>query len=145
MASNLDLFRDFDRVINQASRGQSAFGMPMDLHREGDRFVAEIDLPGVDPSSIDIDVEDFTLTIRAERKSAHNFDKNQWVTRERSYGTFARQLSLGRGLDLNRIEADYADGVLTLSIPVAEDSKPRKVQVRHAAASEAVTVDEATA
>ena len=143
MANTMDLFRDFDRVFNQAARAQSALSMPMDLHREGDRFIAEIDLPGVDPASIDIDVEDFTLTVRAERRRKTKVEKEQWVTRERTYGTFARQLSLGRGLDLGRIEADYADGVLTLTIPVAEDSKPRKVQVRHASAPEAETVEAA--
>ena len=143
MANTMDLFRDFDRVFNQAARAQNALSMPMDLHREGDRFIAEIDLPGVDPASIDIDVEDFTLTVRAERRRSGKVEKEQWVTRERTYGTFARQLSLGRGLDLSRIEADYADGVLTLTIPVAEDSKPRKVQVRHAAAADAETIESA--
>ncbi len=143
MANTMDLFRDIDRVFNQAARTQNALTMPMDLHREGDRFIAEIDLPGVDPTSIDIDVEDFTLTVRAERRRLAKVEKEQWVTRERTYGTFARQLSLGRGLDLGRIEADYADGVLTLTIPVAEDSKPRKVQVRHAGTQDADTLESA--
>lgn len=131
MANSVDLFRDFDRLFNQIARPNTALTMPMDLHREGDTFVAKIDLPGVDPESIDIDVEDYTLTVRAERKSERTEEQGQWVTRERSYGAFARQLSLGRGLDLSNIEADYSDGVLTLSIPIAEESKPRKVQVRH--------------
>lgn len=138
MATSMDLFRDFDRVFKQMGRPSNALAMPMDLHREGDTFIAEIDLPGVDPASIDIDVEDYTLTVRAERKFERGDGQGQWVTRERSYGTFARQLSLGRGLDLSRIEAEYRDGVLTLSIPVAEESKPHKVQVRHSGDTKAV-------
>ena len=129
MATTMDLFRDFDRVFNQAARAQNGLGMPMDLHREGDKFIAEIDLPGVDASTIDIDVEDYTLTVRAERKSEREVEQGQWLTRERSYGTYARQLSLGRGLDLDKIEASYTDGVLALTIPVAEEAKPRKVKV----------------
>lgn len=142
MATSMDLFRDFDRVFNQMGRPSNALAMPMDLHREGDTFIAQIDLPGVDPASIDIDVEDYTLTVRAERKFERSGEQGQWVTRERSYGTFARQLSLGRGLDLSRIEAEYRDGVLTLSIPVAEESKPRKVQVRHSGDTKAVDAAE---
>ena len=87
--------------------------------------------PGVDPESIDIDVEDRTLTVRAER-SAPEAEDAQWLSRERPSGTFARQLSLGRGLALDRIEADYSDGVLTLTIPVAEEAKPRRISVSHA-------------
>ncbi|MDJ1371463.1 Hsp20/alpha crystallin family protein [Gulosibacter molinativorax] len=136
MATSMDLFRDFDRFVNHLARPSTGLSMPMDLHRDGDKFVAKIDLPGVDPESIDIDVEDRSLTVRAERKAEKSAEsgegeQSQWVMRERSYGTYARQLSLGRGLDLSKIEADYADGVLTLTIPVAEESKPRKVQVRH--------------
>lgn len=146
MATTMDLFRDLDRVLNQAGRAQSGLSMPMDLHRDGDKFIAEIDLPGVEPSSIDIDVEDYTLTVRAERKSERKVEQGQWLTRERSYGTYARQLSLGRGLNLERIEAGYRDGVLTLTIPVAEESKPRKVQVKHSGTSETVeTAKEADA
>lgn len=143
MTTTMDLFRDFDRVFNQAARTQSGLAMTMDLHREDDKFVAEMDLPGVDPSTIDIDVEDYTLTVRAERKLERELEQGQWLTRERSYGTFARQLSLGRGLDLDKIEASYRDGVLTLTIPVAEESKPRKVQVQHTGTAEAVETREA--
>ncbi|NUO91149.1 MAG: Hsp20/alpha crystallin family protein [Dermatophilaceae bacterium] len=125
--------RTFDRLLGEGLRGASASGsiMPMDLYRSGESFIAHIDLPGVDPSSIDIDVEDRTLTVRAERRSPEAEDA-QWLSRERPTGTFARQLSLGRGLALDRIEADYRDGVLSLTIPVAEEAKPRRITVSHA-------------
>ena len=98
----------------------------------------EIDLPGVDPATIDIDVDDRTLTVRAERPAEvvdTSQEGNAWVSRERSHGTYARQIALGRGLDTSGIAATYTDGVLTLTIPVAEEAKPRKIAVTTAASN----------
>lgn len=111
--------------------------MPLDLYRKGESFIARIDLPGVDPSTIDVDVEDRTLTVRAERP-AEESDGVQWLAHERPSGTFARQLTLGYGLALDRISARYTDGVLTLTIPVAEEAKPRKIEVTHTSPSHPV-------
>ncbi|WP_152192978.1 Hsp20/alpha crystallin family protein [Georgenia satyanarayanai] len=131
MAHFTDPFHEMDRVFNTVLRqAPAATAMPLDLYRRGETFVAQIDLPGVDPSTIDIDVEDRTLTVRAERTSIDGQDI-QWLSHERPTGTFARQLALGTGLAVDRIDADYADGVLTLTIPVAEEAKPRKIQVAH--------------
>jgi len=130
MARTFDPFRDVDRWFADVSRVPASTAMPMDLYREGDAFVAHIDLPGVDPATIDIDVDDRTLTVRAERVGTAQDDLT-WLVRERPTGTFARQLTLGNGLALDRIEADYADGVLSLTIPVAEEAKPRKIAVSH--------------
>ena len=131
MALLTDPFRDMDRIFGSAMRQAPAgTAMPLDLFRQGEAFVAMIDLPGVDPSTIDIDVEDRTLTVRAERTSVTGEDI-QWLSHERPSGTFARQLTLGTGLALDKIDADYADGVLTLTIPVAEEAKPRKIEVAH--------------
>ena len=128
--AGFDPFRDFDRLLGDVTRTPASVAMPMDLYRSGDTFVARVDLPGVDPGSIDIDMDGATVTIRAERKSPAEEDA-QWLTRERASGTFARQLTLGRGLATDQISADYSDGVLTLTIPVAETAKPRKIEVRH--------------
>jgi HSP20 family protein len=129
--------RTFDRLLGDGLRSGAGSVMPMDLYRSGESFVAHIDLPGVDPSSIDIDVEDRTLTVRAERPSPE-VEGAQWLSRERPAGTFARQLSLGRGLALDRIEADYRDGVLTLTIPVAEEARPRKISVSHSGSTPSI-------
>ncbi|HLS34470.1 MAG TPA: Hsp20/alpha crystallin family protein, partial [Brevibacterium sp.] len=106
-----------DRLLNsalgQAMSPGRATTMPIDLYRDGDAFILNMDLPGVDPSSIDVDVEDQTLTIRAERKSEES-EEAQWLARERATGTFARQLMLGTGLAIDNISASYADGVLSL-------------------------------
>ncbi|MDR2975287.1 MAG: Hsp20/alpha crystallin family protein [Propionibacteriaceae bacterium] len=140
-------FREMDRLFNQVSRtaASDSLLMPMDLYRKGDAFTVKIDLPGVDPSSIDIDVDDRTLTVRAVR-AAETVDtdeeKNGWVSRERSYGTYARQISLGRGLDTSRIEAGYTDGVLTLTIPIAEEAKPRKITVNTTASTTNPVIDQ---
>ncbi|WZX00356.1 Hsp20/alpha crystallin family protein [Propioniciclava soli] len=119
-----------DRLLGDVTRTPASVAMPMDLYRSGDTFVAHIDLPGVEPGSIDIDMDGATVTIRAERTPSVDED-TQWLTRERAVGTFARQLTLGRGLATDQISADYSDGVLTLTIPVAEAAKPRKIAVQH--------------
>lgn len=129
MTTAFDPFREIDRAFS-AMRTPAPTGMPMDLYRTAETFVASIDLPGVDPSSIDIDVEERTLTIRAERKPQEH-DEIQWLAHERPTGTFARQLTLGYGVAADRIEAEYSDGVLTLHIPVSEEAKPRKIKVSH--------------
>ena len=132
MARPIDPFREMERLVNGLTpRATGTVSMPMNLYREGDVFVAEVELPGVDPASIDVDVEERTLTVRAERKEDPAREDRRWLTRERSAGTFARQLTLGEGLALDRIQADYSDGVLTLTIPVAEQAKPRKISVTH--------------
>ena len=123
-----DPFRDFDRLTQQllGTTNRPAV-MPMDAWREGERFVIEFDLPGVAKESIDLDVERNVLTVRAERV-ARNGDWEALAS-ERPKGVFSRQLVLGDNLDLDKIEAGYADGVLRLVVPVAEKAKPRKIQI----------------
>jgi HSP20 family protein len=126
-----DPFREVDRLLDTVLRqAPMTHPMPMDLYRDGEKFVAKIDLPGVRPESLDLDVEERTLTVRAERP-ADAAEGVQWLSRERPTGTFARQLTLGPNVDADRIDASYADGVLTLTLPVAEEAKPRKIQVAH--------------
>lgn len=135
MARTFDPFREMDRLFGEVTRQP---GMSMDLYQQGDQFVAEFDLPGVDPSSIDIDIDDRTLTVRAERTSKGATEDSKWLTRERVSGTVARQLALGHGIDASKIGADYSDGVLTVTIPVAEESKPRKISVQHTGGSKEI-------
>ncbi|MGO1590321.1 MAG: Hsp20/alpha crystallin family protein [Ancrocorticia sp.] len=130
MATTYDPFRELERLFNGNARVPGSTAMPMDLYRKGDTFIARVDLPGVNPDSIDIDIDERTLTVRAERP-AESGEDIKWLSRERPAGTFARQLNLGYGLAADRIEANYADGVLTLTMPVAEEAKPRKISVAH--------------
>jgi len=130
MARAFDPFSQVDRWFSDVARTPASSAMPMDLYRDGDAFVARVDLPGVDPASIDVDVDDRTLTVRAQR-SVETTDEQKWLVRERPAGTFARQLTLGYGVALDQIGAEYRDGVLSLRIPVAEGAKPRKIAVAH--------------
>lgn len=138
MARSFDPMRDMQSLFAYANRVPTAAAMPMDLYRDKDRFVAKIDLPGVDPSSIDVDIDGRTLTVRAQRSADALPDEAKWLAKERPAGTFARQLTLGYDVALDGIEADYRDGVLELSIPVAEEARPRKVAVQHSAASQPI-------
>lgn len=132
MLMRTDPFRDFDRLAQQilgtGTTSRPAI-MPMDAWREGDVFVIELDLPGVAPDTLDIDVERNVLTVRAERPAGNG----DWevLASERPKGLFSRQLVLGDNLDLDRVDAAYEAGVLRLRIPVAEKAKPRKIEINH--------------
>ncbi|MFJ3204623.1 Hsp20/alpha crystallin family protein [Streptomyces sp. NPDC086989] len=133
MLMRTDPFRELDRLTQQVL-GTTArpAAMPMDAFREGDVFVVELDLPGVDPESIDLDVERDVVNVRAERRTTVSGDTSEVLIAERPSGNFSRQLFLGETLDADRIEASYEAGVLRLSIPVAEEAKPRKIEIRAA-------------
>ncbi|HCJ49113.1 Hsp20/alpha crystallin family protein [Microbacterium marinum] len=124
-----DPFRDIDRFAStlfDTRRGPRR--MPMDLYRDGDHYVLTADLPGIDPGSVDIDVDGQLLTIRAERTLSSG-DGVKWITREREAASFLRQLNLGQGIDTEAIAASYSNGVLSVTIPVSEKAKPRKIEV----------------
>ena len=126
MLMRTDPFRDLDRFTQQGTAARPAV-MPMDAWREGDAFFVEFDLPGIEPGSLDLDVERNVVTVRAERPAV---DPNrEMLASERPRGVFSRQLVLGENLDAERIEASYSDGVLRLHIPVAERAKPRKITI----------------
>ncbi|MBA3266150.1 MAG: Hsp20/alpha crystallin family protein [Nocardioidaceae bacterium] len=134
MLMRTDPFRELDRLSEAmfGTAGRPAV-MPMDAYRRGDSFFVHLDLPGVDSDSIDLTVERNVLTVRAERRPQISEDADTVVT-ERPYGVFSRQLFLGDTLDTERLDASYDSGVLTIQIPVAEQAKPRKVEV-HAASN----------
>ncbi len=116
-----DPFRDLDRLADQLTSGmRTPRTAPMDVYRLGDHYVVHLDLPGVDPGSVDLSVEDNALTVRAHRTTRPQGEGMQVVVAERPSGEFVRQLFLGEGLDTGRIEATYDQGVLTLHIPGAE-------------------------
>jgi HSP20 family protein len=129
MLMRTDPFREFDRLTQQAlgTRFRPS-AMPMDAYRQGDQFVVNFDLPGVDPASVDLTVEKNVLSVSAERRWDVSEDI-QVVASERPQGTFNRQLFLGEGLDSEKVEASYENGVLTVTIPVAEQAKPRRVEI----------------
>ena len=128
MLMRTDPFRDLDRLTQQllGTAARPAV-MPMDAWRDGDRFIVEFDLPGVDEDSLDLDVERNVLTVHAKRPEVDS--GREMVAAERPRGVFSRQLFLGDNLDTDAIEANYGGGVLRLTIPVAEKAKPRRIQI----------------
>jgi len=129
MLMRTDPFREMDRLAQQLlGTPERPAMMLMDAYRSGDEFLVKFDLPGVDPESIDLDVERNVLTVRAERKPAAT-ERAEMVVAERPVGTFTRQLFLGDTLNVDRIDASYEAGVLTLRLPIAEQAKPRKIPI----------------
>lgn len=130
MVLTFDPFREFDRLAGQmfGAGGATTMAMPMDLYRSGDHVVLHCDLAGIDPGSVQVDVDGKVLSIRAERTPRTDSDVH-WLRRERATGVFERRLTLGEGLDLDNITATWQDGVLTLTIPVAEAAKPRRIPI----------------
>src|SRR5579859_5465907 len=145
MLMRFDPFREFDRLAGLTSGVGGSPIMPMDAYRDRDRFVVHFDLPGVDPNSVELTVEKNVLTVKAER-SWQPSQGQEVVVAERPQGRFSRQLFLGDSLDAGHIEANYDQGVLTISLPVAEAAKPRKVEVTAGTSKDrAITAQSTTA
>ena len=135
-----DPFRDLDRITEQLLGAQSGSAraprfMPMDLYRSGDHYVLHADLPGIDPGSVDVNVENNVLTIAAER-SERTEEGVQWIASERFAGRYLRQLSLGDGIDSDKISAEFVNGLLKVTVPKAQAAQLRKIEIKtHAAPS----------
>lgn len=129
MLMRTDPLRDLDR-LSQQLLGTAArpVAMPMDAYREGDRFIIRFDMPGTDRNSIELTVEQNVLTVRAERPDI-SANGAEVLVAERPSGTFTRQVFVGDTLDADNLSADYTAGVLTLTIPIRESAKPRKIEV----------------
>lgn len=128
-------YRDFDRLFQQlmgdSNRRVTSVGIPMDAYRKEDQFLLQFDVPGVNADSIELTVDNNTLTVKAERQAPLLADEIEALVAERPHGVFTRQILLGDNLDTSKIDAQFSDGVLTLSIPVAEEAKPRRIDIRH--------------
>ncbi len=131
MSNPFDVLSQFDRLASSVfDTARTPRLMPVDLFRNGDQYVLSADLPGIDPDSVDLDVDGQLLTIRAERQPVDEDVK--WMVHERPYGSYMRQFTLGDGVDVERITANYANGVLSVIVPMAERAKPRKISVASA-------------
>jgi HSP20 family protein len=139
MLMRTDPFREMDRLTQQVlGTAVRPAAMPMDAYRHGDNFYVHFDLPGINADSISLTVEQNVLTVRAER-SPVKAEGAEMIVAERPYGTFTRQVFLGETLDADKVAADYAAGVLTLTIPVHEAAKPRSIQITSSDDKHAVT------
>ena len=131
MLMRFEPFRELDRITEELLSDRRARQVPVDAYRRGNEFKVHVDLPGADPGSIELTVEKDVLSVRATRSWTRGED-DQIQIAERAQGEFGRQLFLGESLDRDHITATYEDGVLTITIPVTEQAKPRKVEVSHA-------------
>ena len=131
MLMRTDPFRELDRLTQQVfGTAARPAAMPMDAWQEDGVFVVAFDLPGVNVDTVDLDIERNVLTVRAERRDPSQ-PNVELIAAERPRGVFSRQLILGDTLDTEKVKASYADGVLTLRIPVLETAKPRKIEITH--------------
>lgn len=129
MTNPFDVLSQFDRLASSAfDTVRAPRVMPVDLFREGDQYILSADMPGIDPDSVDLDVDGQLLTIRAERRAPIS-EEVKWLVHERPYGSYVRQFTLGDGVDVERITANYEHGVLSVIVPVAERAKPRKISI----------------
>ena len=126
-----DMNRLFSTMFDAAPARNSAqrWVPSMDLVESGDEYVLRADLPGVSQEDVSIEVVNDTLTISGERKADHHESTDGFVRLERSFGTFARSLTLPKGVDAEAVSAQFVDGVLTLRIPKPEQAKPRRIQI----------------
>ena len=139
MLMRTDPFRELDRLTQQVlGTAARPAAMPMDAYRQGGNFYIHLDLPGISADSISLTVEQNVLTVRAERVPIQA-DGAQLTVAERPHGTFSRQVFLDETLDAYKIAADYAAGVLPLTIPVHKKVKPRNIQVTSSDSKQAVT------
>ncbi|MGP8065503.1 MAG: Hsp20/alpha crystallin family protein [Acidimicrobiales bacterium] len=143
MLMRFEPFSEFDQITEQLKRERRAWQIPVDAYRRDDEFKVLLDLPGTDPGSIELTVDNDVLTVRGTRTWLR-FDDDQIAITERPKGEFSRQLFLGESLDRDKITASYEDGVLSVTIPVIAQAKPRKVKIAHAGVA-AMTVTPALA
>ena len=122
------LLEDFPR-LRMGNGDLSAWAPEVDVFEEGDNLVLKMDVPGMDPKAIDVQVENNTLTLRGERKTEREEQKRNYYFSERSYGAFARSFTLPSSTDANKIKADCKDGVLQITMPKAEDSKAKRINI----------------
>ena len=123
-----EIDRVFDAFFGQTDQGRR-WVPPMDLVEAEDHFVLKADLPGLAERDVNIEIQDGTLTISGERKAEHEQREKGWYRIERSFGSFNRSLTLPDGVDADRIEASFADGVLEVHIPKPEERKPRRISI----------------
>ncbi|MGO9962082.1 MAG: Hsp20/alpha crystallin family protein [Acidimicrobiales bacterium] len=133
-----DPFRELDRLTQPMWNARA--NVPLDVYRRGEKFIVRVDLPGIDPASLDLTIERNVLSIKAERSWVPS-DGDEVLVAERPQGTFTRRLFLSEGLDADQISAQYEHGVLTVTVPVAASAKSRKIAISLGAEDDSNVLD----
>jgi HSP20 family protein len=141
MLVRFDQFRDYDRLTEQFDQiwRRASSAVPMDAYRHGNEVILDLDLPGLDPNAIDLTIERDVLTISAHRQWDRKEDDEVFAA-ERPHGTFTRRVLLGDSLDTSNLQASYDHGVLTVTLPVAEQAQPRKIEIGSGPSQAAIEV-----
>jgi HSP20 family protein len=133
LLTSFDPFAEFHRVFGTAEGGYA--GVRMDAVRRPEQVELRFDLPGIDAGSIDVTVDHGVLTVSAKRSEEYTQDEKPYI-RERVMGSFSRRIRLSDSVDADKIAASYADGVLRVTVPLAEQAQPRKVEISTQAKAE---------
>ncbi|MCA9960673.1 MAG: Hsp20/alpha crystallin family protein [Anaerolineales bacterium] len=104
--------------------------LALDLSETDEAYVVQASVPGIAPDDVEISITNNVLTITGEFKAEEETDKKQWHLRERRYGRFTRQLSFPTKVDSAAAAAEYANGILTLTVPKAEEVKPKRIAIK---------------
>ena len=127
--ANLRAFEDaFTRMLSEPQTNRP-WTPAVDIYETENELVVQADLPDVNPQDLDIRVENNILTIRGERKFESKAHEDSYLRIERAYGSFSRSFSLANSVQSESIQADYHNGVLTLSLPKREEAKPKQIKV----------------
>jgi HSP20 family protein len=142
MREAVDLFNEFDRMM-ESPMYRSRWGLPMrandvvgswslaiDVAEKGDLFTIKASLPGMSPEDLNVTLEDNVLTIQGELREDETIEEETYHIRERRYGSFSRSLRFPVPVNANSIEAAYENGVLTLTVPKAEEVKPKRIEIK---------------
>jgi HSP20 family protein len=121
---------ELERMLGSFGPSGSGLYPPVNVFDAGDAYVVKAELPGVDPSAVEIEVEDDTLVIRGERRPSEPDRDAAFHRRERGTGQFRRVVRVPTRLASDDAKAEYRDGILTVRIPKAKEARPRRVQVQ---------------
>jgi HSP20 family protein len=135
--------RLFEQAVLQPGEGTRAsdgatFAPAMDVRETRDGYTVQVSLPGVKPDDINIQYQQGMLTISGETRTDTSSDEGAYRVRERRFGQFSRSVSLPDSIAGDRAEASFEHGVLTLNVPKAEESKPRRIEVRAGGSAPAI-------
>ena len=136
------LRREIDRLFEDTfgrDVGRGGWVPPVDVHEDAKEIVLEIELPGIKPGDVEVTAENGVLTVRGEKQSrTTESNEGRYHVIERSYGTFTRSFQLPNGVDDQRIDAEFVDGLLVVHVPKAALAQPRRIEIRNSGSQRAV-------
>jgi HSP20 family protein len=130
----MDLFNEFERLLGRSAYRDAVdtpttWGLALDVFEQDEVYVVKASVPGVNPDDLNITLEDNVLTIQGELQAEESIEEGQYHLRERRYGSFGRTLRFPVAVNANAVTANYENGVLTLSVPKAEEVKPKRIAI----------------